>query len=256
MRLFHHRSLLLFVTLTSALRGQDPAPPPRQVDPLAGVVSLPGETFDDSLDEAQARALAQVAADLEARKVTAQAVLLDPAWMPLHGKSAFRELMRAHAPTGELRLANADEPGTPLQVTATLVGPYGKPVANALMYAYHTSARGWYGADRAHIPGNSGDVKHARLFGYVRSDANGQIVLHTIRPVSYPRSTLPAHIHISVDIDKDHSYGTEFLFEGDPLLTTEQRKRSLDEGALIAPVTEVPGHGQSVSYRLELQSEH
>ncbi|HEV7745779.1 MAG TPA: hypothetical protein VGO56_12345 [Pyrinomonadaceae bacterium] len=85
--------------------------------------------------------------------------------------------------------------------------------------------------------------KHARLFGYLTTNQAGQYELRTIRPVGYPNSTLPAHIHIEIEAagNEPATIISEILFADDPRLTSEARERSQREGLVIFPVTRVNG---------------
>src|SRR5262249_38967701 len=132
------------------------------------------------------------------RDLTAAAVLTDPRCRDLHDKTPFRQLLAAHAAAAPLPLVDKDEAGAPLAVHGRVLDAQGKPAAGAVGYAYHTDARGFYGYDRAHVGGNEGDRRHARLFGYVRTDERGAFELRTIRPASYPDSELPQHIHVEI----------------------------------------------------------
>ena len=174
--------------------------------------------------------LAALEAALRSGKLDVDAMLADPQHLPLHGLTRFRELVRAHAPTGSVTLATADEPGPRIVANARLLDPKGKPLAGALVYAYQTDVRGWYAAEAPHVSGNSGDQKHARLFAYVKTDAKGRFALHTIRPSGYPRSDLPAHIHVEIE-----GLVTEILFEDDPRLTPAARERGIAQGFQVAP---------------------
>lgn len=163
-------------------------------------------------------------------------LLATPEFAPLHELTPFRQLVREHAPVGEVKLTLADEPGRPLTVRGQVTDRQGEPIANALIYAYHTSAKGWY-ADRApHFSGNSGDTRHARLFAYVHTDADGRFVLQTIRPGGYPRSTLPEHIHLHIDTNGRPVLVTELLFDDDPRLTSEARDRATRNRFVIQKV--------------------
>ena len=112
----------------------------------------------------------------------------------------------------------------------------GAPVADALVYAYHTSAKGWYSDKGAHIRASSGDVKHARLFGYVRTDEHGRAELRTIRPAGYPRSELPSHIHLGLTVDGKGIGVGEVRFADDPRMTETMRRQSVREGDVIVQV--------------------
>ena len=167
------------------------------------------------------------AESLAAKKLDAEALLVDPKQMDLHEWTAFREQIKKHAPVGKLAIVTPDEPGTRLALRGIVRDEAGKRVEGALVYAYQTSAKGWYSDKAPHVSGESGDVKHARLFGYVRTGADGAFELRTIRPAGYPRSDLPEHIHMHIDAKERGSMGTEVLFDDDPRLTPEKRMKAL-----------------------------
>ena len=160
-------------------------------------------------------------------------VLVDPAYMKIHPRTEFRKLIEGYAAPGPLTVAGPQEPGTRLTLELVFKGRDGRPVADAVVYAYHTSAKGWYAAEGAHVRANSGDVQHARLFGYGRTDAQGRLVVRTIRPAGYPRSELPSHVHLGLRVGGDSVAVGEVRFDDDPRLTPEMRKRSLEEGDVI-----------------------
>jgi hypothetical protein len=169
---------------------------------------------------------------------TVTELLTDGTFMPARPWPRFRALVRAQAPTGAVTLVPASEPGDLLHVRGTIRDADGQPMKGALLYVYHTSAKGWYSDKAAHIAGNSGDVKHARLFAYLKTDAAGRYEFRTIRPGGYPATDLPAHIHVHIEAagGRPRSYGTEIRFDDDPRLTREWRERSRREGYLICPV--------------------
>jgi protocatechuate 3,4-dioxygenase beta subunit len=169
-------------------------------------------------------------------------ILTDPALLGAHEFPRFRALIEKHAETGTITLSAKDEPGPRLLVKGRVLDEDGHRVAGALVYAYHTDHKGWYSHRGPHVGGNSGDVKHARLFGYVRTDAEGEFELDTIRPEGYPRSDLPQHIHIHFDAKGFQPLVSEILFDDDPRLTARMRERGLGEGALIT-VPERTGEG-------------
>lgn len=166
-------------------------------------------------------------------------LLTNPEYMPAHEWPRFRQLIRAHAKANQLTIVTAQEPGDPLVVTGTIRDKQGTPLKDALIYIYQTSGKGWYSDKAPHISGNSGDQKHARLFGYLNTNQNGQYEFRTIRPAGYPNSNLPAHIHIEIAVpgDQPHTFISEILFADDPRLTSDVRERSLREGLVIFPVT-------------------
>ena len=169
---------------------------------------------------------------------TTSSLLINPEYMPAHSWPRFRQLIRVRATAAQLTVITSQEPGEPLLVTGTIRDKAGAPLKGALIYVYQTSAKGWYSDKAPHFSGNSGDEKHARLFGYLNTNQNGQYEFRTIRPVGYPNSTLPAHIHIEIEVpgNEPHMFISEILFEDDPRLTSEVRERSLREGLVIFPV--------------------
>jgi protocatechuate 3,4-dioxygenase beta subunit len=170
------------------------------------------------------------------RDLTVAAVLTDPRYRDLHDKTPFRELLATHAAAAPLPLVDKDERGTPLAVHGRVIDDHDKPVANAIVYAYHTDARGFYGYDRAHVSGNAGDEKHARLFGYVRTDERGAFELRTNRPASYPDSELPQHIHVEISGAGFATLVTEVLFDDDRKLTAAQRQHAKNSGFQVVAV--------------------
>jgi len=195
--------------------------------------------------------LAEIRRAIADGKTTGPAALVDPRYEDMHGDPRFRELMREHAPVGAVALAFPGEPGTPLEATVTVTDASGAPIANAMVYAYHTDARGWYAKDRPHC--FDGDVKHARLFGWVKTGADGKFALKTIRPAGYPKSTLPAHVHVHVEADGKSTLVTEMLFEDDPRLAPpDVRAEAAKEGCVIARPAVGADGVQRASYDLRL----
>lgn len=136
------------------------------------------------------------------------------------------------------------EPGNRLLVEGTVSDSDGKPVQQAVIYLYHTSAKGWYSDKAAHISGNSGDYRHARLFTYLKTDEQGRYAFNTIRPASYPQTDLPQHIHLDITRpgDKEPVLHTEIQFEDDPHLTPAKRAQSQQHGCVVAkPVKQDDG---------------
>jgi len=176
---------------------------------------------------------------LQAEQTTTTGLLKDVKFLKTHEYFRFRKLIRDYAVTGNTTIITIDEPGEHLTVNGTIKDKDGKPAANALMYIYQTSSKGWYSDKAYHISGMEGDHRHARLFGYLRTDANGKYEFETIKPNGYPGSELPAHIHVFVEFTPasgTQNLGTEIQFEDDPRLTSTMRERSKNEGAHICRV--------------------
>lgn len=119
-------------------------------------------------------------------------------------------------PTG--RVAASTEPGQPLTVSGTVVGPDGAPIAGASLYVYQTDHEGYYGVKPA------SDNRNPRLKLFLRSDARGAWSFTTVKPGSYPGSRVPAHIHFEVSAPARAKRIFEIVFEGDPFLTDRMRR--------------------------------
>ena len=213
---------------------------PQFVDP-------PGEPST----EREAR-IAALAAELAAGRTTTDAILSDPASNELRPYSAFREVIAKHAPVGRTVLTPRAEPGVPLVATVRVVDRKGEPYPGVRVYAYQTSAAGWYAAEAPHVAGNSGDYRFARLFTHGLTDAHGRCELVTVHPAGYPRSDLPSHIHLLLagrDAEERH---TEIRFDDCPRMTAAARAESLRAGFVVAPVEKLAGGGLACTAEFEL----
>lgn len=164
------------------------------------------------------------------------AVLTDPAWLPLHERTSFRELIARHARSPRVKIVTSKEPGDRMVVNGTLRQAGGQPLAGALVYVYQTDARGWYSDRAPHYSGMEGDHRHARLFGYLKTGEDGRFEVDTIRPEGYPRSSLPQHIHIQVFVDGRSRLVNEITFEDDPRMTPSMRSQVERNGYYLVPV--------------------
>jgi protocatechuate 3,4-dioxygenase beta subunit len=84
-------------------------------------------------------------------------------------------------------IADPDERGDRMIVTGRALDQ-GRPVAGVSIYAFHADADGLYARD-----GRPNDDQNARLFGTLRTDADGRYRYETIRPGSY--GDLAPHVH-------------------------------------------------------------
>jgi hypothetical protein len=200
------------------------------------------------------RLIDQAQAELKSGK-SASDVLIDPVFMAVHPWPRFRKLISEFARSPEARIVAANEPGIRLVVTGRVVDAKGQPLAGARVYVYQTSSKGWYSDRAAHVSAHEGDRKHARLFGYLRTDEEGTFKLRTIRPGGYADSNLPAHIHVEVERPESQGGGlvTEIQFDDDPRLTADWRRRSQQEKFVIAEVQKGPDGSQRV--QVELRTE-
>lgn len=226
-------------TAETSAPARDPAPPApaafaADLPPAAATLADEPRFVEPPADDTDAAALARAAEQLRAGDDVG-ALLRDPAYLPLHAHPTFRALIREHARAAPVTIVTPAEPGAPILARGRMRDARGRPLRDLLVYVYQTDARGWYAAEAPHIAGMAGDQRHARLFGYVRTGPDGAFEVRTIRPVGYPGTEFPAHIHVEVFRGEQNLLVTELLFEDDPRLTPEARKRSLDAGYVIAP---------------------
>jgi protocatechuate 3,4-dioxygenase beta subunit len=176
---------------------------------------------------------------LKQGKTTISKVLSSDSLMYLHSLTPFREIIKANARPEKIKIVADKEPGMKITVTGSVVNKSGEPQKNVLIYFYQTSNKGWYSDTGVHILMNSGDINHARLFGYLKTNEQGEFSFETIRPNGYPKSDFAGHIHIhfwSEDMRTLHGAG-ELQFDDDPRMTPERRRRSLSDGYLISKNT-------------------
>ena len=196
----------------------------------------------------------EVEENLKTNKATISQILTDKKYDAVHPETSFRELIKKYCKAEVISIATDTIPGKKIKVIGTIKNTEGKPVASALVYLYHTDARGWYAADAPHVSMNEGDMRHARLFGYVKTDKDGKFELHTIKPSGYPQSDLPAHIHVHIDASGYQSFITEFLFDDDERLVGKIRENWIRNNFMISKPekTESP-FAQKFSYSITLQ---
>lgn len=222
--------------------------------PLAGAQSESESAWSQApgpITPAEVALLADARASLDQAGVSL--TLIDPRFAPLHPRTEFREAVRDRADARPLTIAPPDEPGERLEASVLVRGGDGAPVRAALVYLYQTSAKGWYAADGAHVRANSGDHKHARLFGYARTNDAGAIELRTVRPGGYPRSTLPQHVHVAIEAPGFAPLHTELLFDDDPRLTEVVRKEAASNGFAIAKPQRAENGAWRASYELTMR---
>ena len=176
---------------------------------------------------------------LQQGKTSITKVLSSDSLMYLHSLTPFREAIKANAKAGKISIVTGTEPGTRITVTGLIVNKNGEPQKNVLVYFYHTSDKGWYADTGVHVLLNSGDMNHARLFGYLKTNEEGEFAFETIKPNGYPKSDLAAHIHIHFwNEDQKTLHGpAELQFDDDPRMTPARRARSMAKGFLISKNT-------------------
>ncbi len=138
-------------------------------------------------------------------------VLVDSAFDALRAddraRVRLRELLGSHAVESSITLVAAGEPGEPMIVSGVVRTREGDAVPGALVYVYHTDARGIYSAR------GDGDP---RLFGYLRTGPDGEFELKTIRPASYPGMNVDQHMHFVITAAGHQDKRTRLGFSDDP----------------------------------------
>ncbi len=140
-------------------------------------------------------------------------------------------------PVDTLPLFEENEPK--LKIAGTIFEKDGKiPVGDVILYIYHTNRKGIYETKG----GEKGWARrHGHIRGRIKTDDNGQYAFYTFRPAAYPDGTEHEHIHLTVkEPDKNEYYLDDYVFDDDPLLTTEVRRRFRNRGGsgVTIPVLE------------------
>jgi len=134
-------------------------------------------------------------------------------------------------------LISAAEPGESLIIRGNIFKSDGKtPAPDVILYVYQTDNKGLYSKGK----NQTRAIRHGHIRGWVRSNSKGEYEIKTIRPASYPNSNSPQHIHpIIYEPNKGYYWIDEYMFENDPLLTTnEKSKVSYRGGSGIIKLTQ------------------
>ena len=117
----------------------------------------------------------------------------------------------------------------PIKISGTVYKVDGKtPASDVILYVYQTDDKGIY-PSKANSKGWG--KRHGYLRGWMKTDASGAYEFYTSRPASYPNSTAPQHIHITVkEPDKNEYYIEDFYFQDDPHITKNILNRKLPRG--------------------------
>jgi len=142
----------------------------------------------------------------------------------------------------QARIAPLDEAGERLVIEGTVYEPAGEtPASGVVIYAYHTDAEGIY-RKLGDETGNG--LRHGHLRAWVRTGDDGRYRFDTIRPASYPDSTIPQHVHMTVlPPGGEEDWIDSVHFTDDPLLTERERRRLRNRGGsgVVTPVQDEDG---------------
>ena len=116
-----------------------------------------------------------------------------------------------------------------IKLTGTVYQQDGKtPAKDVILYIYQTNKEGIYET--------KGDEKgwakrHGFIRGWIKTNRKGEYTFYTFRPAAYPNRRAPEHIHLTVkEPNRKEYYLDDFLFDDDPLLTSDERKRFTNRG--------------------------
>jgi protocatechuate 3,4-dioxygenase beta subunit len=126
-------------------------------------------------------------------------------------------------------LPDFSESGPRMVISGTIYKPDGKtPAPGVILYVYHTDQTGHYT--------KKGDEKgwglrHGYIRGWMKTNDKGEYKFFTLKPAAYPGAKIPAHIHpVIKEPGKNEYWIDEYLFEGDPFLTVEEKKKQEGRG--------------------------
>ncbi len=158
------------------------------------------------------------------KQASVMALALPALDLTLLGCTSQSQLARAgddaKAPVAPWKISTVSEkePGEPLIVSGTIYAPDGRTAAAGIsLYVYQTDVTGVY----------SGGPRDTRIRGLMTTKTDGRYEFRTIKPAPYPGVAPPAHIHAHILGPGYPEYWIEnYIFEGDPAITAEQRQRS------------------------------
>lgn len=147
---------------------------------------------------------------------------------PCEGCEAVFDGMPAEIPSS-IRLAPPGEPGVPMRISGRVLDGSGRTRAGVVVYAYQTDRTGIYPSPAQRLGREA--MRHGRLRGWVRSDAQGRYAIDTIRPGSYPDEEMAEHVHMHVLEPGCFTYYIDdLMFLDDPKLSAEEQREAHGTG--------------------------
>jgi hypothetical protein len=165
----------------------------------------------------------------------------------------LKHVIRQYTRCARVVLAPPGEPGEPMIISGTVRDPDGQPVAEALISVFHADAKGHY------TPSSPTDEPGSRLFGYMKTGADGRYEFRTIRPGGYPHQPIPQHIHLLVSAPgfQEHKCRStcQLVFEDDPRMTAKWHEWAAKDGNPVLSVTRGQDGVQRCVYDIVLRRE-
>jgi protocatechuate 3,4-dioxygenase beta subunit len=168
-------------------------------------------------------------------------------------RSDIRKVLEEYGVWSTGTLYTSNEPGTKIIVKGRVINAQGKPMANASLHIFQTDSHGYY------TPLDSAEKKmgepDARLFCFLKTDANGNFEIHTVRPASYPIKydgrTIPQHIHNNITAKGYTSKYLQMVFDDDPVMNDYWRQWATSNGFPVLKLNnETPQRIATVEIRL------
>ena len=116
-----------------------------------------------------------------------------------------------------------------IRISGTVYKNDGKtPAKDVILYVYHTDQTGRY----PKRPSSKGwEKNHGYLRTWIKTDHNGNYTFYTTRPASYPNTTIPQHIHMTIKEPNINEYYIEDIyFSDDPHITTNILNKAKPRG--------------------------
>ena len=116
-----------------------------------------------------------------------------------------------------------------MKVTGIIYQIDGKtPAKDVILYAYHTDEKGIYPKKS---DSQGWERRHGYLRGWIKTDETGRYTFYTLRPASYPNTTIEQHIHMTVkEPDMNEYYIDDITFADDPNLSNRTKNRQNPRG--------------------------
>ena len=167
-------------------------------------------------------------------------------------RSRLRKVLEQYSIWSKGILYSAGEPGTKIIIKGHVVNAQGNPVANASVHIFQTDSHGYY------TPLDSVQKKmgepDARLFCFLKTDANGNFEIHTVRPASYPIQyngrTIPQHIHNNVTAQGYTGKNLQMVFDDDPAMNDFWRQWAATNGFPVLKLNNATPQTAAVEIKL------
>ncbi|NNC70299.1 MAG: intradiol ring-cleavage dioxygenase [Flavobacteriaceae bacterium] len=116
-----------------------------------------------------------------------------------------------------------------MMVTGLIFEKDGKtPAKDVILYAYHTDEKGIYPKKNN---SKGWERRHGYMRGWVKTDKTGRYTFYTLRPASYPNTTIEQHIHLTVkEPNINEYYIDDITFDDDPHLSNRTKNRQNPRG--------------------------